>query len=292
MAENTDGTSGDINKLDEEQKFSEKPFSTVKLEVASDAAPEQVFVNMNDEQRTESTPSQGLVDHSVLYPHLTQKQQQPKHVKEFMLRKFFAIRRGAFDHAVEDIRQYLKETVDGKFKSAWLMAEIDHWDHEKERIIILTDTQMVVIKYNFVATRVEDCRRIQLHMIDKVQGGRFQYPEKTMMMPRAYQTGIRISWNKKEVLTRWQRFSPFFNTPSYVTFTQHKAGFHIDEADLPSFMKYEDFKKDLVEVTQQSGAVFEVAAEPLFVEVYVGAMSVIHNSSDLGYSKDRGKVSF
>ena len=52
----------------------------------------QVFVNMNDEQRTESTPSQGLVDHSVLYPHLTQKQQQPKHVKEFMLRKFFAIR--------------------------------------------------------------------------------------------------------------------------------------------------------------------------------------------------------
>ena len=110
--------------------------------------------------------------------------------------------------------------------------------------------------------------------------------------PRAYQTGIRISWNKREVLTKWQRFSPFFNSPSYVTFTLHKAGFHMDIEDLPSFMRYEDFKKALVDLTQQSGAVFEVAAEPIYIEVYVGAMSVLHNSSDLGYSKDRGKISF
>ena len=66
----------------------------------------------------------------------------------------------------------------------------------------------------------------------------------------------------------------------------------MDAEDLPSFMRYEDFKKGLVDLTQQSGAVFEVAAEPIFVEVYVGAISVLHNSSDLGYSKDRGKVSF
>ena len=66
----------------------------------------------------------------------------------------------------------------------------------------------------------------------------------------------------------------------------------MDIEDLPSFMRYEDFKKALVDLTQQSGAVFEVAAEPIYIEVYVGAMSVLHNSSDLGYSKDRGKISF
>ena len=57
-------------------------------------------------------------------------------------------------------------------------------------------------------------------------------------------------------------------------------------------MVYESFKAALISALQASGAIFEVVAEPLYLEVYVGAMSVIHNSSDLGYSKDRGFASF
>lgn len=61
---------------------------------------------------------------------------------------------------------------------------------------------------------------------------------------------------------------------------------------LPAHMVYEDFKSAIISAVQGSGAVFEVVIEPIFIEVYVGAVSVIHNSSEVGYSKDRGAASF
>lgn len=66
--------------------------------------------------------------------------------------------------------------------NASIICRIDHWDHEKERIVIITDTQLVLVKYNFVASRIDECQRVQLHLVDRVQGGRFTYPNKTMMM--------------------------------------------------------------------------------------------------------------
>lgn len=272
------------NEKSEAAPFSPKPFAASKLEMMQDEASARVELPPNDET-SELNPQ-----HATFYKQTVNKSTAPQKTKEFMLRKFFAIRPNNFEHAVEDVKQYLKPTIDGIFHSAWLMAEIDHWDHEKERLIILTSTHLMLIKYNFVAQRIEECQRIQLHMIDRIQGGPFQYPDRSMTAARIYQNGIRISWNKKEVLTKWQRFSPFFNSPSYVTLALHKAGFHMNT--VPSFMVYEDFKKALLELTQAAGAVFEVVVGPLFIEVYVGAVSTVHNSSDLGYAKDRGKVSF
>lgn len=63
---------------------------------------------------------------------------------------------------------------------SFFYSRIDHWDHEKERLIILTSTHLMLIKYNFVAQRIDECQRIQLHMIDRIQGGPFQYPDRSM----------------------------------------------------------------------------------------------------------------
>ena len=45
-----------------------------------------------EENEREMSSSQGLINHSALYPHLTEQREQPKHVKDFMLRRFFAVR--------------------------------------------------------------------------------------------------------------------------------------------------------------------------------------------------------
>ena len=45
-----------------------------------------------EESERETSSSQGLINHSALYPHLTAQEEQPKHVKDFMLRRFFAVR--------------------------------------------------------------------------------------------------------------------------------------------------------------------------------------------------------
>jgi hypothetical protein len=58
---------------------------------------------------------------------------------------------------------------------------IDHWDNEKEKIVILNDNSLVVIKYDFVTEKVLDHRRVFLHMIDTVALGDLVYPEKSLM---------------------------------------------------------------------------------------------------------------
>eukprot|EP00794_Sanderia_malayensis_P015241 gene15241-16815_t len=218
------------------------------------------------------------------------KNTAPKDVRDHVAKKFFCLRPGNIEHAIEDIKQYIDEAVDGAFISSWLMTEIDHWDHEKERLCIVTEKQLMVIKYNFVSLRIDECRRVNLKEIDKIQAGRFTYPKYTMMIPREFQNGIRLHIDKNHVLTTWESWNPLNTQTPFFTFTQHKAVPLLD--DVPNCMMYEGFKKSLIAALEKSGAEFEAALEEISLNVYVGMMSVVHNSNDFGYSKDRGPVSF
>ncbi len=91
-------------------------------------------------------------------------------------------------------------------------------------------------------------------------------------------------------MSRWERWNPFnINTP-YFTFTQHKAVPLLDE--IPRHLLYDDFKKSLTSAIEGVGATFEAVTEDIPLDVYVGVMATVYNSSDIGYSKDRGAVSF
>ena len=57
-----------------------------------------------------------------------------------------------------------------------LLFRIDHWDNEKEKVIILTDTSLITIKYNFILKKVIEFKRLMLVIIDTVAIGDFQYP--------------------------------------------------------------------------------------------------------------------
>ena len=57
---------------------------------------------------------------------------------------------------------------------------IDHWDNEKERLVLLNDNSLLCLKYDFVACKLLEFKRIMLKVIDKVNYGVFEYPEKTI----------------------------------------------------------------------------------------------------------------
>lgn len=59
---------------------------------------------------------------------------------------------------------------------------IDHWDLEKERIVLITEKSLCLVKYNFIGLKVNEMRKIPLIRCDKIQIGRFVYPKTTMMM--------------------------------------------------------------------------------------------------------------
>lgn len=52
---------------------------------------------------------------------------------------------------------------------------IDHWDLEKERILLLTDKSLISAKFNFITQMVEEYKTIPLTSIREVIVGDFKY---------------------------------------------------------------------------------------------------------------------
>ena len=75
-----------------------------------------------------------------------------------------------------------------------------------------------------------------------------------------------------------------------MTFTQHRAIPLLDK--VPPYTLYEDFKQALILAVEGTGATFDAVLQEIPLEVYVGVMSMFHNMNELGFSKDRGSVSF
>ena len=62
------------------------------------------------------------------------------------------------------------------------LCRIDHWDHEKERIVLITKNTLCLVKYNFSGLKFDGVRKVPLIECNKIQIGRFVYPKTTMMM--------------------------------------------------------------------------------------------------------------
>lgn len=94
----------------------------------------------------------------------------------------------------------LKPTNDTDLQGSWLLTEfvflnyrnflifflfvnyrISHWDHEKEKIIILTSKTILMIKYDFIAMRILDHFRFALNKVDTIAKGKLAYPSTSIV---------------------------------------------------------------------------------------------------------------
>ena len=97
--------------------------------------------------------------------------------------------RGSFKQIKRPVPQPLLVNIDvtlsiykcNKYQRLFIHYRVDHWDNEKERVVILTDNCMLIVKYDFVAGKLLDCKRIGHATIDTIQKGVFAYPEKTLV---------------------------------------------------------------------------------------------------------------
>ncbi|XP_032080746.1 tumor protein p63-regulated gene 1 protein-like [Thamnophis elegans] len=109
---------------------------------------------------------------TLLYPQ--------RHADSYDCRKYFVTRPGAFDQAMEDLKNQLAANKGEEAQSFWLLTEIDHWNIEKERIVVLTDAALLVCKYDFIMLKCLDLQRISLGYIEKISTGPFAFPEKSL----------------------------------------------------------------------------------------------------------------
>ncbi|XP_075411741.1 tumor protein p63-regulated gene 1 protein [Tenrec ecaudatus] len=232
---------------------------------------------------------QPSVTESTLYPN-------PYH-KSYVSRKYFVTRPGAIETAMEDLKGHITETSGETIQGFWLLTEIDHWNNEKERIVLVTDTTLFICKYDFIMLSCVQMQRIPLSSICRICLGKFTFPG--ISLDKRQGEGLRIYWGNTGEPSLLSRWNPWSTEVPYATFTEHP-------------MKYSS--NTLLEMCQMSGLTskliptiekahknstgsgskkeFRVLMEPILIETYMGLMSFIGNRNKLGYSLARGSIGF
>lgn len=221
-----------------------------------------------------------------------------KTVQDYRLRNFFVFRPGAFEQAVNDIKVSVLHTVDdGEIQSVWLLAEVDHWNNERERIVCLSERSLLIVKYDFVTLRCESARRVPLNFIDTISFGEFAFPPKSLLNREGH--GLRVHWDKLREPTFLSRWNPWSTELPYTTFTHHIMA-HADPNMAP-VCQLEKFREALIEATKRAHTANPIPGrangvlvleKPVLIEAVVGLMSTINNQSRLGYCLARGSVGF
>ena len=58
-----------------------------------------------------------------------------------------------------------------------LFFRIDHWDVERERILLVTGKNLCSIRYDFISQVVSEIRTVPLVLIDELVYGEITYPK-------------------------------------------------------------------------------------------------------------------
>ncbi|XP_069473567.1 tumor protein p63-regulated gene 1 protein isoform X2 [Ambystoma mexicanum] len=217
--------------------------------------------------------------------------------RQYLLRKFFVARPGALEQAIEDLKIHVTAKEGETVLSFWLLAEVDHWNNEKERVVMITEKHLLICKYDFIMLASQQIQKIPLNYIDRICRGQFTFPQKSL--DKREGEGVRLYWDKLREASVVSRWNPWSTDLPYTTFTDHPVKSCSERFAI--ICQVDAFTAELVQTVQKAhkmdpvpgranGAV--VLNQPILIETYAGFMSFIGNRNKLGYSLARGSVGF
>ncbi|KAL8601435.1 hypothetical protein ACOMHN_042439 [Nucella lapillus] len=222
---------------------------------------------------------------------------RPGHAKSDMAAKtFFSFKDNAFQNAMDKVSAIMKPELDGELLGAWLLTEIDHWDLEREKVVLLAANSLLVVKFNFITQQTQDYRRVLLHLIGAIHLGDFKYPENSVMIERQH-GGVQIRWNQGTQLSFGQKWNPWCRDIPWLTLAHHPLVYHPQENETTTF-NVDDFCQSLVQATSKAFDAkrpqekVSVIEGPIEIESYASMASMVFNQSGLGFFRDRNGMCF
>ncbi|KAM9483513.1 tumor protein p63-regulated gene 1 protein [Clarias gariepinus] len=218
-------------------------------------------------------------------------------INQFKLKRFFVLRPGTLDNAIEDIKSLVDQKQDGAVESVWLLVEIDHWNNEKERVVLITEKSLLICKYDFIMLNCEQIQRIPLNLVDRITQGAFTFPPRSLLTREG--EGVRVFWDKLREPSLASRWNPFATDFPYTTLTYHPV--RNANEKLSKICELLNFKEHLITAAQKAHSLNPVPgkangvlllSQPVLIEAYVGLMSTLGNQNKLGYCLARGNVGF
>lgn len=218
-------------------------------------------------------------------------------VSQFKRRRFFVLRPGTLNQAIKDVESCVDKEVDGNILGVWLLAEVDHWNNEKERLAVITNHRLLIIKYDFVMLNCDQIQKIPLNIVDRICQGGFSFP-KNSLLQRAGE-GLRIHWDRLREPSFVSWWNPFATDLPYITFTSHPVK---DLGDpFTSLCNIQSFCEQLKEAAEKAHAAKPVPGkangvlvlnQTILIQAYLGVMSGLGNQNKLGYCMARGNIGY
>lgn len=110
--------------------------------------------------------------------------------------------------------------------------------------------------------------------------------------------GVRLAWGKNKVLSFGQKWNPWCSDIPQTTFAHHPLHYHERDGELLTY-NVDDFHDYLIQAVRKSYhnkaldvSQLTIEEGQILIETYLSLSSMVFNQSHLGFSKERGGVSF
>ncbi|KAJ1087099.1 hypothetical protein NDU88_000293 [Pleurodeles waltl] len=137
--------------------------------------------------------------------------------RQYLLRKFFVARPGALEQAVEDLKTHVTVREGETVLSFWLLAEVDHWNNEKERVVMITEKNLLICKYDFIMLACQQIQKVPLNYVDRICRGQFTFP------PRSLDNDVLLDSSGTSGTCRWTQVAPQSRAAGLKRHLSHEA---------------------------------------------------------------------
>uniref|UniRef100_A0A8C6TSZ7 Tumor protein p63 regulated 1 n=1 Tax=Neogobius melanostomus TaxID=47308 RepID=A0A8C6TSZ7_9GOBI len=263
----------------------EHPLSSVEMaEEAQDVSAKQETKERPEESKPPPAASIYLPDGETTLPL-------------FKMKRYLVLRPGTLNQAFADITKLVDNPTDGNILGVWLLAEVDHWNNEKERLVIVTEQSLLVFKYDFLMFNCEQLQRIPLHFVDRIAHGNFSFPKHTVLKREG--DGVRVFWDRQREPTFTSRWNPFSTDMPFITFTSHPVQALCSAySSLCDIVAFRDMVHGAAQKANSAKPVpgrangVLILSQPVHIDTYVGFMASFGNGNRLGYSMARGNIGY